>query len=40
MTNRGAGLALDGGGQVASGSTVIQWTPNSSTNNLWTIAPA
>ncbi|WP_198678502.1 hypothetical protein [Streptomyces sp. Go-475] len=32
------GLALDSGGNVASGSNLKQWTYGSSTNLLWTFA--
>ncbi|MET8161865.1 RICIN domain-containing protein [Sphaerisporangium sp. NPDC005289] len=35
--NRGTGTALDGMGNTSAGSTAGMWTPNTSTNNLWTI---
>ncbi|MEU5927311.1 RICIN domain-containing protein [Streptomyces antimycoticus] len=37
IINRGTGTALDGGGSATAGSTTVLWTPNSSTNNAWTI---
>jgi alpha-L-fucosidase len=37
IVNRGTGTALDGRGDVASGSTVGLWAPDSSTNLQWTI---
>ena len=37
IVNRGSGTALDGAGNTTVGSTTILWTPNSSTNNEWTI---
>ena len=35
---RGTGTALDGAGSTNSGATTVMWTPNSSTNNEWTIS--
>ena len=37
IVNRGTGTALDGAGNSTVGSTTVLWTPNSSTNNQWTI---
>ena len=37
IVNRGTGTALDGAGNTTAGSTTVLWTPNSSTNNAWTI---
>jgi len=37
IINRGTGTALDGMGNATAGSTVAMWTPNTSTNNLWTL---
>ncbi|MEV4517048.1 glycoside hydrolase N-terminal domain-containing protein [Dactylosporangium sp. NPDC049525] len=37
IINRGTGTALDGMGNATAGSTVAMWTPNTSTNNLWTV---
>ena len=37
IVNRGTGTALDGSGSTTVGSTTVLWTPNSSTNNEWTI---
>jgi alpha-L-fucosidase len=39
IVNRGTGTALDGAGSTGIGSTTILWTPNSRTNNQWTITP-
>jgi hypothetical protein len=38
IVNRGTGTALDGAGNGTVGSTTVLWTPNSSTNNQWTVA--
>ncbi|MCA2226319.1 glycosyl hydrolase family 95 catalytic domain-containing protein [Nonomuraea aurantiaca] len=38
IINRGTGTALDGGGNATAGSATILWTPNSSTNNQYTIS--
>jgi alpha-L-fucosidase len=37
IVNRGTGTALDGAGSTTAGSTTVMWTPNSSTNNEYTI---
>ncbi|MFC7385093.1 RICIN domain-containing protein [Sphaerisporangium rhizosphaerae] len=37
IINHGTGTALDGMGNTSAGSTIGMWTPNTSTNNLWTI---
>ncbi|MFI0776388.1 hypothetical protein [Streptomyces sp. NPDC021212] len=34
------GTALDGSGSTTVGSTTVMWTPNSRTNNEWTITGA
>jgi hypothetical protein len=39
IINRGTNTALDGMGNGTAGSTCGMWTPNSSTNNQWTITP-
>ncbi|MEV0354104.1 glycoside hydrolase N-terminal domain-containing protein [Nonomuraea sp. NPDC050680] len=38
IINRGTGTALDGAGNATAGSATILWTPNSSTNNQYTIS--
>lgn len=37
IVNRATGTALDGSGSTTAGSTTVMWTPNSSTNNAWTV---
>ncbi|MEU8279967.1 RICIN domain-containing protein [Microbispora bryophytorum] len=37
IVNRGTGTSLDGMGYTTAGSAVGMWTPNSNTNNQWTI---
>ena len=40
IVNRGTGTALDGAGNATAGSPTVLWTPNSSTNNEYTITAA
>ena len=40
IVNRGTGTALDGAGATTAGSSTELWTPNSSTNNEYTITAA
>ena len=37
IINRGTGTALDGMGSTTVGSTASLWTPNTNTNNQWSI---
>jgi hypothetical protein len=40
VINRGTNTALDGMGATTAGSVCALWTPNSHTNNRWSIVAA